>query len=201
MYRSRIDALRGSTLAAVRDLDPDAVAVAVNVLADVRLARGVVLTGGNGGSDSTASHFAADLAKYTRSAQRPHFRAISLTDNVPCHSAWTNDDAPALALVHMAEPWLPGPGHAHNAVVLFSVHGGARDGSVSGNLIELARFARAAGAAVIAVTGFDGGALGDVSDVHINVPMDREPLATPGIESVHLLIAHALCLALSDKEC
>ena len=125
---------------------------------------------------------------------------MALLDNVTCHTAWTNDENPALALAHLAEPWLPSPAGAQDAIVLFSVHGGSRDRSVSGNLVELALFAREQGASVIALTGFDGGEIGRLSDVHVNFPLDREPLATPGIESVHLLAAHALCLALYREE-
>ncbi|MBB5868329.1 D-sedoheptulose 7-phosphate isomerase [Allocatelliglobosispora scoriae] len=198
MNTTGITALRDSAAAVVRDLDMDAISAAAEVLAEVRLSQGIVLTAGNGGSSSTASHFAADLVKYTRSPQQPHFRALSLTDNIACHTAWTNDADPALAMAYLAEPWLPTG--AKDAAVLFSVHGGARDGSVSTNLVELARFVHKTGGKVIAVTGFDGGAIGDISDVHINVPLDREPVATPGVESVHLLVAHALCLLLSGKE-
>lgn len=193
-----ISALRDAAAAVAAGLDTAAMQAAADILAQCRATRGVVLTAGYGGSSSTASHFAADLVKFTRSPHRPHLRAVALLDNIACHTAWTNDDDPGLALAHLAEPWLPsGPG-ARDAVVLFSVHGGARDGSVSRGLVELALHARKHEAAVIAVTGFDGGATAELCDVHINVPLDREPIATPGIESVHLLVAHALCLALTD---
>ncbi|MFD3976815.1 SIS domain-containing protein [Streptomyces cyaneofuscatus] len=200
MNLAGITALRDAAATVTADLDTDALTAAAGVLADCRATRGVVLTAGIGGSSSTASHFAADLTKFTRTPHEPHLRAVALLDNIACHTAWTNDDDPGLALAHLAEPWLPSHPGARDAVVLFSVHGGARDGSVSRGLVELAAFARKQGAAVIAVTGFDGGATSDLADVHINVPLDREPLATPGIESVHLLVAHALCLALTDGE-
>ena len=45
---------------------------------------------GNGGSASTASHFANDLAYGTNDYDQP-FRAISLTDNVPVLTALGND--------------------------------------------------------------------------------------------------------------
>src|SRR5947209_15800501 len=46
---------------------------------------------GNGGSAATASHFACDLAKGTRTPPLPAFRVIPLTDNVPLITAWGND--------------------------------------------------------------------------------------------------------------
>lgn len=200
MSLASITALRDTAAAVTADLDVAALNAAAQILAECRATRGVVLSAGIGGSSSTASHFAADLTKFTRSPSRPHIRSIALLDNIACHTAWANDDDPGLALAHLAEPWLPSHPDTQDAVVLFSVHGGARDGTVSRGLVELAAYARKQGASVIAVTGFDGGATSDLADVHINVPLFNEPLATPGVESVHLLVAHALCLALTDGE-
>jgi len=197
MTMTEIAELHTAAGKAIAELDTTPIRAAAEILHRVRLSHGVVLTAGNGGSSSTASHFAGDLTKFPRSPRWPHLRAVALADNVACHTAWANDDVPGLSSMHLAEPWLqlPRP-EVTNAVVLFSVHGGSRDGSVSNNLVELARYARHQSAQVIAVTGFDGGALSELADAHINVAMHEEPLATPGIESVHLLIAHALCLVL-----
>jgi D-sedoheptulose 7-phosphate isomerase len=49
---------------------------------------------------------------------------------------------------------------------------------------------------VIAFTGFDGGRLGALADININVPAAEEPIATPLIESLHLVAHQAICLAL-----
>jgi D-sedoheptulose 7-phosphate isomerase len=198
MTIDRMTVLRDTAAQAIAGLEPGPLAAAAGLLAETRRTRGVVLTAGNGGSSSTASHFAADLTKFTRTPGLPHIRSLALADNIACHTAWTNDDDPASAMAHLAEPWLPSHPEARDCVVIFSVHGGSRDGSVSNNLVELAVHARKQGASVIAVTGFDGGALADLSDAHINVPLDAEPLATPGVESIHLLVAHALCLALAE---
>ncbi|MFG2133840.1 SIS domain-containing protein [Streptomyces sp. NPDC048751] len=200
MNTSSIPFLRDRAATATRALEEKEIVHAATVLDEVRRTQGIVIAAGNGGSSSTATHFAADLVKFTRKPDAPHFRALSLTDNIACHTAWTNDDDPRLALARLAEPWLPsGPGR-RDAAVLFSVHGGSRSGTVSNNLVELAHYVQGRGGDVIAITGFDGGALGDLADVHINLPVSDEPIATPAVESIHLLIAHALCLALSDLE-
>ena len=195
-----ITALHNRMARAVELLDLEATARAATVLDGVRSSRGIVLAAGNGGSASTASHFAADLVKFTRAPDLPHIRALALTESVPCHTAWTNDDDPRLALAHLAEPWLPSAEGCQDAAVIFSVHGGDRSGSVSNNLVELAAYVQKNGGAVVAVTGFDGGALGELADVHIGLPVFDEPFATPAVESAHLVIAHALCLSLSPKE-
>src|ERR1700758_4530637 len=46
---------------------------------------------GNGGSASTASHMMNDLNKMTSFPDRPRFRAIALTDNMPYITAIGND--------------------------------------------------------------------------------------------------------------
>src|SRR5438105_3708301 len=52
---------------------------------------GTIYTLGNGGSASTASHLALDLAKNTRRADRRHLRVVALVDNVGLITAWAND--------------------------------------------------------------------------------------------------------------
>ena len=51
-----------------------------------------VFSMGNGGSASTATHFAADLAKTAHDVlEERALRAMSLVDNIPLMSAATND--------------------------------------------------------------------------------------------------------------
>src|SRR5438132_9016049 len=55
-----------------------------------------VLVAGNGGSASTASHLACDLAKTVLGAEpttrASRFRVVSLADNVALLTAWANDE-------------------------------------------------------------------------------------------------------------
>src|ERR1700738_2994325 len=46
---------------------------------------------GNGGSASTAAHFAADLSKATIAEGRPRLRVLCLADNAALLTAWAND--------------------------------------------------------------------------------------------------------------
>ena len=58
----------------------------MDILIECYKKKGVVFTMGCGGSASTATHFAADLAKTVGG-----FKAISLVDNIPLVSAYAND--------------------------------------------------------------------------------------------------------------
>ena len=49
---------------------------------------------------------------------------------------------------------------------------------------------------VIGFSGFEGGALKEMADVCLVVPVDEEPLGTPLVESYHVLFHHLVCTAL-----
>ena len=85
----------------LRQLDPQAIARARDLLLDCYHRGGRVFTLGNGGSASTAQHFACDLAKFViPPGQRP-FDARCLTDNVSLYTAWANDAERADVFVNL----------------------------------------------------------------------------------------------------
>jgi D-sedoheptulose 7-phosphate isomerase len=144
---------------------------------------------GNGGSASTASHFAADLAKYTAVEGRRRFRVLALTDNVPLVSALTNDDGFGSIFVAQLEAWI----EEGDVLVGFSVHGGsgsANAGPWSQNLIRAIAKARTVGAGVIGFSGHDGGAMAELADHCVTVPVATAELGTPLVEGLHVVLHH-----------
>jgi D-sedoheptulose 7-phosphate isomerase len=171
---------------------------AIDILYECWRKGGTVYIIGNGGSASTATHFACDLAKATIVSGRRRFRAIALGDNVPLVSAWTNDNGFASIFAEQLEPWL-GP---DDVLVALSVHGGSGDGEAgpwSQNLPRAVALARQRGARVIGLSGFGGGHLAGASDTCIIVPIGREPLGTPLVESLHVAVHHLICVALKER--
>lgn len=161
----------------------------IDCLVDVWRRRGTVYVMGNGGSASTASHFAADLAKYTIVDGKPRFKVLGLTDNGPLVSAWTNDAGFSSIFAEQIAAWLE-PG---DALVGFSVHGGSGAGEAgpwSQNLVRAIKAAKEAGASVIGFSGFEGGAMAQMADHCITVPVLVDDLGTPIVESVHVLLHH-----------
>src|SRR5713101_7502201 len=74
----------------IESINVQAVAKAAEALATVQGSGGTVFVAGNGGSATTASHFACDLQRWAR-PDDPRTRAISLSDNVALMTAWGND--------------------------------------------------------------------------------------------------------------
>lgn len=143
-----------------------------------------IFIAGNGGSASTASHFANDLNKGANVSDQPRFRAIALSDNVPLITAWANDTSyDRIFLEQMANFLRPGD-------VFMAISGSGN----SPNIIAAVQWAREAGATTIGLTGGTGGRLRALVDHCVIVPSTR----MEQIEDVHLIIAHALCTALRN---
>jgi D-sedoheptulose 7-phosphate isomerase len=150
----------------------------IELLLEAQQGRRTVFIFGNGGSASTASHFACDLGKSTALPGMPRLRVISLTDNVELITAWANDTA----YEHIFAEQLRGlvePGD-----VVIGISGSGR----SKNVLNAIALAHRVGATTIGLSGFDGGALASMVDVSVVVPsncMER-------IEDVHLILEHTI---------
>jgi D-sedoheptulose 7-phosphate isomerase len=171
---------------------------AADLLYEAWRAGKTVYTMGNGGSASTASHLAADLAKFTIAPGQPRLKAACLNDNAPLVSAWTNDSGFGSIFSEQLEPWLD----AGDVLVCVSVHGGSGAGDAgpwSQNLVRAMDLAKTRRARVIGFSGFDGGALKERADLCLVVPADREPIGTALVESFHVALHHLLCLCLRER--
>ncbi len=133
---------------------------------------------GNGGSAATASHFALDLAKNTIMPGAPRLKAVSLTDNVPLITAWSNDTAYehifAEQLANMIEPG--------DIAIGISVSGN------SPNVINALRLAKESGAYTIGLLGAAGGKIKHMVDVYVLAPgqnIEQE-------EDAHMIVAHVI---------
>jgi D-sedoheptulose 7-phosphate isomerase len=179
-------------------LDLRAIDGILDALMDAWRGQRTVFVMGNGGSASTASHFAADLAKYTILGGKPRFRVLGLTDNVPLVSAWTNDGGFGSIFAEQMSAWLE-PG---DVLVGFSVHGGSGAGDAgpwSQNMVRAMEAAKRAGAAVIGFSGFDGGAMAQMADHSVIVPVLIDELGTPIVESVHVFLHHLVVHTLRER--
>src|SRR5664279_4793002 len=77
----------------IGELNRNSIEAAWRILLACYRRGGRVFTLGNGGSASTAQHFACDLAKYVIPQGARPFDVRCLTDNVSLYTAWANDAA------------------------------------------------------------------------------------------------------------
>ncbi|MBI4952908.1 MAG: SIS domain-containing protein [Myxococcales bacterium] len=165
----------------------------IELLFECYRARGTIYTCGNGGSAANASHLAADLAKFTRVSGRRRMQAQSLCDNAALVSALTNDEGFGRVFVEQ----LVGRIGRGDVLLCLSVHGGSgadQAGPWSQNLVAAARYARAEGARVGALVGYDGGALRQLADACVVVPSALDgSTSTPHVEGFHEVYHHLVC--------
>jgi D-sedoheptulose 7-phosphate isomerase len=151
---------------------------AIDLLLECYRRGNTVFAVGNGGSATTASHLACDLAKGARIPGQPPLRVIALTDSISIITAWANDTNYSNVFAGQLES-LVGP---NDVLVVFSGSG------KSSNVLRAAEVARERGAASIGLTGGDGGLLQGSVDVCISVPSCN----MPQIEDLHLAVAHLI---------
>ena len=137
-----------------------------------------VFTVGNGGSSSTASHIAADLAKNTIGPNMRRFRITSLNENAAIVTALAND----LGYENVFVEQLVNLIRAGDVLVVVSASGN------SPNILKAMRYARAQSAEVVGLLGFSGGQAAELADIAVVVPSDDYGV----VEDVHLVINHIL---------
>jgi D-sedoheptulose 7-phosphate isomerase len=142
------------------------------------LGEGRVLVFGNGGSAAEAQHFAAELVgRFV--AERQPLAAMALTTDTSILTAVGNDYAFDAVFARQVEAL----GRRGDVAVGLSTSGR------SPNVIAALRAARARGLGTVALTGRDGGEMGSLADVHVNVPEQ----STARIQEAHLTILHIFC--------
>jgi D-sedoheptulose 7-phosphate isomerase len=133
---------------------------------------------GNGGSSSTASHMAADLAKNTIGPNMKRFRIVSLNDNAAIMTALAND----LGYENVFSEQLTNLVQAGDVLIVVSASGN------SPNVLKAMRYARTRSAEVVGLLGFDGGKAAALSDIALVVPSDHYGI----VEDAHLIVNHIL---------
>src|SRR6266700_3148792 len=82
---------KNELLDAIQSIDLEKVGQAIEILAQARAHGRRIFACGNGGSASTASHFATDLVKGASFQRSSRFRIMALTDSLPTITAYSND--------------------------------------------------------------------------------------------------------------
>ncbi|MBI2827083.1 MAG: SIS domain-containing protein [Planctomycetia bacterium] len=137
---------------------------------------------GNGGSGTTASHFAEDLGKSTlhehhlKDESKKRLKVMSLTDNVGWIMAVGNDVGYDQIFVQQ----LMNFGSAGDLAIAISGSGN------SPNVLVAVDWANRHGLRTFGLTGFGGGKLRKMAQAGLHVPLDDMGM----VESIHLSLFH-----------
>jgi D-sedoheptulose 7-phosphate isomerase len=175
-----------SVKSAISSIDINRVEAFRELLVSARAQGNTIFTCGNGGSAATASHFATDLGKGASHGKSSRFRVVALTDSMSTVSAYSNDvDYSVVFEEQLANLLTPGD-------IVVAVSGSGN----SPNVIKALEFANAHGGQSVAFTGRDGGGLGQVAQLHINVREQH----MGRIEDAHMALCHMIAFSFIDAE-
>jgi D-sedoheptulose 7-phosphate isomerase len=167
-----------------RDALAQPIADAAQALVTCLMNDGKILVCGNGGSAADAQHFAAELINRFE-VERPALAAIALTTDSSVLTSIAND----YDYSQIFSRQVRGLGMADDVLIAISTSGN------STNVVEAVHAAHERDMRVVALTGREGGAMGEMleaNDFHLCVHAE----STARIQEVHLLILHCLCDAI-----
>ena len=159
-------------------LDRKSIDNAIKVILDAHERNSQIFLAGNGGSASTASHFANDLAKFCSVEGKKRFRVTSLTDNISTITALAND----ISYNKIFSEQLLNHINKDDLLIVITASGN------SPNIIEAVKTAKQHGAKILAFLGFNGGKLKSMADAYVLAEYDDFGQA----ESIHLLLEHLI---------
>lgn len=174
-----VEAYRSDLHKAVDSIDAAKVEQAIEWFREARDGARHIFVCGNGGSASTASHFACDIVKGASYRRDSRFRILALTDQMPTLTAYANDVGYDSVFVEPLRNFAA-PGD------LFMAISGSGN---SPNVLRAMEYANSAGCKTIALTGRDGGKLGAMAELNIQVPVPH----MGRIEDAHLIVCHMIC--------
>jgi D-sedoheptulose 7-phosphate isomerase len=184
--RAAVDRIVGESielLTTVRRGDLQPLLRAVAAIAEALGNGQALLVFGNGGSAADAQHFVTEfVGRYQR--ERRAVPALALTADTSLVTALANDYGFERVFARQIEAF-GAPG---------DIAFGITTSGTSANVVEGLKAAAERGMTTIALTGRDGGAAGQVADIHVNVPH----AVTARVQEAHIVLLHAICELVED---
>lgn len=204
-YLNELQAYRDREIEVFQRLNLDDVNTVMNVLEEARITGKHIFICGNGGSATTASHYAGDFNKGVNmgllgldghSADGiptaeimkgiPLYNFECLSDNVATMMAVSNDESYAEVFrfplsVKMKE-----------GDVVIGISGSGN----SINIVNAFRYAKEHGGTTIAIVGYRGGRMKEMADYSIHVDIDDMQIS----EDLHMILDHMMMWVLSHQK-
>ena len=173
-------------LEAIETIELERVNQAIEWFREARAAEGRIFVCGNGGSASTASHFVCDMVKGASYNRPARFRIQALTDSLPAITAYANDEGYEVIFLEQLKNFAR-PG---DLLMAISASGN------SPNVLRAVEYANSIGCQTLALTGRDGGKLGSMAQLNLQVPVPH----MGRIEDAHMIICHIIAYYFMDTE-
>ena len=169
---------KAALLEALDRIDTSRVEQAIEWFREARDSSKHIFVCGNGGSAATASHFTCDIVKGASYNRDARFRIMALTDSLPTLTAYSNDVGYECIFVEQLKNFAQ-PG---DLVMCISGSGN------SPNVVRTMEYANSIGCKTIALTGRDGGQLGPLAQLNIQVAVPH----MGRIEDAHMVVCHMI---------
>ena len=140
-----------------------------------------IFTCGNGGSASTASHFACDINKGCCFDLEKKFRMICLNDSLPTLLALSNDASFDLVFVEQMKNFF------NKGDIVIGISGSGN----SQNVLNAIDYAKKNGGITIGLSGFSGGKLSQMVDIPFVASIDD----MQKVEDIHMIVVHMIMQA------
>jgi D-sedoheptulose 7-phosphate isomerase len=177
---------KAQLLQAIDSIDVAKVHSAIEILTQARDEGRRIFVCGNGGSASAASHFATDMVKGASFGRDRRFRVMALTDSLPTLTAYSNDVSYECVFVEQLKNF------AEPGDVLIAISGSGN----SPNVLRAIEYANSLGCRTIALSGRDGGKLGPLAELNLQVSHSH----MGRIEDGHLIMLHMIGYYFMDEE-
>ncbi len=172
------DAYRSELRGVVDSIDTGLVQQAIGLFEEARRDGNHIFVCGNGGSASTASHFACDMVKGASYQRDRRFRIMALTDQLPTLTAYANDVSYDCVFVEQLRNF------AQPGDLFMGISGSGN----SPNVLRAIEYANEIRCKTIALTGRDGGKLAPLAQLNIHVAAPH----MGRIEDGHMIVCHMI---------
>jgi D-sedoheptulose 7-phosphate isomerase len=177
---------KNALLEAIDLIDTSRVEQAIQWFDEARKDSKQIFVCGNGGSASTASHFACDMVKGASFNRGQRFRLMALTDSLPTITAYSNDVGYECVFTEQLKNF------AHPADLVMCISGSGN----SPNVLHAMEYANTIGCRTIALTGRCGGKLGAMAQLNVQVPVPH----MGRIEDAHMIICHMIAYRFMEEQ-
>lgn len=148
----------------------------IEVMMDAYFSEKRIFVMGNGGSGSTASHWACDINKGCSVNRGKRFKMICLNDNTPTVLAYANDlSYEDIFIEQLKNFFVPGD-------VVIGISGSGN----SGNVLKAIDFANENGGLSVGLCGFGGGELFK----KVQIPLLISVHDMQKVEDIHMIVVH-----------